>query len=239
MMARLQGAKRTAAERPKLELLLTGVPGLDEVLGGVLPALSLNVIAGGPGSGKTTLAMQMLFANATAARPGLFITLLGETSLKMLRYQQLFSFFEPGRVGSDVHFLNLSQETLEGNLDGVLSRIIAEVDRLHPRVVVIDSFRSLIRAERMDAPPGELDNFVQRLALHLTTWEVTSFLIAEYSEHELRNPIFTVADGIIWLSQEVSRNSVVRRLRVVKSRGTAPMPGLHTMKMTAAGVQVF
>jgi circadian clock protein KaiC len=212
---------------------------LNEVLGGGLPELSFNLIAGGPGAGKTTVAMQLLFANATAARPGLFITLLGETSLKMLRYQQLFAFFEPSRIGKEVHFLNLSNETLEGNLDAVLARIVKEVDRLHPRVVVIDSFRSLIREERMEALPGELDHFVQRLALHLTTWEVTSFLIAEYSEHELRNPIFTVADGILWLSQEVNRNSVVRRLRVVKSRGTAPMPGLHTMKMTSAGVQIF
>jgi circadian clock protein KaiC len=51
--------------------------------------------------------------------------------------------------------------------------------------------------------------------------------------------VFTVADGIIWLSQEVNRNSVVRRLQIVKARGMATMPGLHTMRMTGAGVQVF
>jgi circadian clock protein KaiC len=239
VLAKKQSRKHAPPERPSLALLDTGVPGLNDVLGGGLPALSFNLIAGSPGSGKTTLAMQLLFANATAARPGLFITLLGETSLKMLRYQQQFTFFDVGRVGSEVHFLNLSEETLGGDLDGVLARIIEEVDRLHPLVVVIDSFRSLIREQGVEAPTSRLDDFVQRLALHLTTWEVTSFLIGEYSEHELKNPIFTVTDGIIWLSQEVNRNSVVRRLRVVKSRGTAPMPGLHTMRMTAAGVQVF
>ena len=43
--------------------------------------------------------MQILFANATAERPALYFTLLGEPSLKMLRYQQQFEFFdrEPGR----------------------------------------------------------------------------------------------------------------------------------------------
>src|ERR1700674_298952 len=86
--------KQATSDRPTLELLDTGVLGLNDVLGGGVPALSFNLISGGPGSGKTTLAMQLLFANATAARPGLFITLLGETSLKMLRYQQLFSFFD-------------------------------------------------------------------------------------------------------------------------------------------------
>jgi len=237
-MAR-KNRKPATSGRSALALLDTGVPGLNDVLGGGVPALSFNLIAGSPGSGKTTLAMQLLFANATAARPGLYITLLGETSLKMLRYQQLFDFFDLDRVGSDVHFLNLSEEALSGDLDGVLTRIIQEVDRLHPGVVVVDSFRSLIRAQGVNAPPNQLEQFVQRLALYLTTWEITSFLIGEYQQDELRNPIFTVADGILWLSQEVHRNSVVRRLQVVKVRGMASMPGLHTFRMTDAGVQVF
>jgi circadian clock protein KaiC len=222
-----------------LDLLDTGVPGLNDVLGGGIPALSFNLIAGGPGSGKTTLAMQLLFANGTAARPGLYITLLGETSLKMLRYQQLFDFFDLDRMGTEVQFLNLSEEALSGDLDGVLARIIQEVDRLHPGVVVVDSFRSLVGAQGVNAPPNQLEQFVQRLALHLTTWEITSFLIGEYQQDELKNPVFTVADGILWLSQEVHRNSVVRRLQVVKVRGLASMPGLHTFRMTDAGVQVF
>jgi circadian clock protein KaiC len=183
--------------------------------------------------------MQLLFANATAERPALYFTLLGETGLKMLRYQQQFDFFDPSRVGRDVHFLNLSEEALTGDLDGVLTRITDEIDRLHPAIVVVDSFRSLMRAQGEHAPDRELEHFVQRLALQLTTWEITSFLIGEYTEQELRDPVFTVADGILWLSQEVNRNSVVRRLRVVKARGMDSMPGLHTMRMTRAGVQVF
>src|SRR4029077_2112372 len=121
-MARKQARKQTTPGPSSLKLLDTGVPGLNEVLGGGVPALSFNLIAGGPGSGKTTLAMQLLFANATPKRPGLFITLLGETSLKMLRYQRLFGFFDEQRVGSDVQFLNLTDEALAGDLDGVLTR---------------------------------------------------------------------------------------------------------------------
>jgi circadian clock protein KaiC len=238
-MAKKQSRKQATPKRPSLDLLDTGVPGLNEVLGGGVPALSFNLIVGGPGAGKTTLAMQLLFANSSAARPGLCITLLGETALKMLRYQRLFDFFDAGRVGSEVHFLNLSEEALRGDLDGVLARIIEEVDRLHPVVIVVDSFRSLIRAQGVAVPTSQLEHFVQRLALHLTTWEVTSFLIGEYPEEEFRDPVFTVADGILWLSQEAHRNSVVRRLQVVKVRGMAPMPGLHTVRMTLAGVQVF
>lgn len=237
-------AKKIALKQAKpggaaLELLDSGVPGLNDVLGGGVPELSFNLISGGPGSGKTTLAMQVMFANATAARPGLYITLLGETSLKMLRYQQLFGFFEPDRVGSDVQFLNLSAEALSGDLEGVLKRITDEVDRLQPSIVVVDSFRSLIRAQGADIPTSQLEHFVQRLALHLTTWDITSFLIGEYPHSETRDPVFTVADGVMSLSQEVNRSSVVRRLQVVKARGMAQMPGVHTFRMTDAGVQVF
>ena len=238
-LAKKQSRKQATPVCPVLDLLDTGVPGLNDVLGGGLPALSFNLVAGSPGSGKTTLTMQLLFANATAERPGLYFTLLGETGLKMMRYQQQFGFFDQKRVGSEVHFLNLSEEALAGDLDGVLTRIIQEVERLHPAVVVVDSFRSLMRAQGEHIADRELEHFVQRLALHLTTWEITSFLIGEYSENELRDPVFTVADGIIWLSQEVNRNSVVRRLQVVKARGMASMPGLHTMRMSRAGVQVF
>jgi circadian clock protein KaiC len=232
--------KKAAPKKVSLDALATGVPGLDEVLGGGLPQLSFNLIAGDPGSGKTTLAMQMMFANATVARPGLYLTLLGEPSLKMLRYQQQFDFFDASRIGSEVHFLNLSEQVLAGDLKAVLARIVEEVGRLHPGIVVIDSFRSLPRmgpAARASDP--ELESFVQRLALHLTSWEITSFLIGEYTEDEFRNPVFTVADGIFWLTQATHRNSVVRKLQVLKMRGRAGMPGLHTIRITDKGIQAF
>ena len=69
--------------------LATGVPGLDDVLGGGLPEFSFNLIAGSPGCGKTTLAHQIMFALATRERPAIYFTVLGEPPLKMLRYQQI------------------------------------------------------------------------------------------------------------------------------------------------------
>ncbi len=238
-MSKNAGSKRGAPNRRTLDLLDTGVPGLNEILGGGLPSDSFTLLAGGPGSGKTTMAMQLLFANASPDRPGMFVTLLGETSLKMLRYQRLFGFFDVDRVGTDVHFLNLAEEALSGDLDNVLTRLIEEVDRLHPRMVVVDSFRALTRVRRADSPVGQFESFMQRLVLHLTTWETTSILIGEYVDQELENPVFTVADGIFWLSQEVNRNSVVRRVQILKARGVASMPGLHTMRISEAGVQLF
>lgn len=238
-MAKAKTRTPPAPRRAILPLLDTGVPGLNEVLGGGVPELSFNIIAGDPGAGKTTLALQILFATASPKRPGLFISLLGETPLKMLRYQQLFGFFEPQRLGSDIHLLDLSEDALEGDLERVLLRIVTEVNRLRPLVVVVDSFRSLMHSPEMSALAADVEKFIQRLAQYLTTWEVTAFLIGEYRSPEVRDPVFTVADGILWLSQEMNRNSVVRRLQVIKERGMSTMPGLHTMRITTAGVQIF
>ena len=77
-------------DKVTINCLATGVPGLDEILGGGLPEFSFNLIAGPPGCGKTTLSHQMMFALATPERPAIYFTVLGEPPLKMLRYQQQF-----------------------------------------------------------------------------------------------------------------------------------------------------
>jgi circadian clock protein KaiC len=73
----------TAASGSKLP---SGVPGLDLVLGGGIPEYSFNLIAGEPGTGKTTLAQQIVFENARTECHALYFTVLGEPTVKMLRY---------------------------------------------------------------------------------------------------------------------------------------------------------
>src|SRR5580700_9421963 len=88
--------------------LPTGAGGLDDILGGGIPQFSFNIIAGAPGCGKTTLAHQIVFANATPKKPALYFTVLGEPVLKMLRYQQQFSFFDESKLGQAIRFINLA-----------------------------------------------------------------------------------------------------------------------------------
>jgi circadian clock protein KaiC len=219
----------------------TGVAGLDAVLGGGLCEYSFNLIAGAPGAGKTTLVQQILFANATAQRSALYFTVLGEPTVKMLRYQQQFDFFDASKVPSAIRFVNLGKEAISEDLDAVLARVVAEVTERSPAFVVVDSFRTLGAHLRLEDGESvlEMAEFVQRLALQLTSWEVTSFLLGEYTPEERRHPVFTVADSIVWLSEDVDRNSAVRKLRAVKVRGRSPMSGLHTFRITDKGVEVF
>lgn len=228
-----------AEARELIRNLPTGVSGLDTILGGGLPEYSLNVIAGGPGVGKTTLAQQICFAAAAPERPALYFTVMGEPAIKLLRYQSQFSFFDTRRVGTDVRFVNLSEAAVKRDLDALFVRIQREIETAGPGIVVIDSFRTVLGPLSPNSTDMSIDMFVQKLALQLTSWEVTSFLIGEYAEVEQRYPVFTVADGVFWLSQQTDRNSVVRKLQVMKVRGRAQMPGLHTFRITPDGLQVF
>src|SRR4029077_12225433 len=123
--------------------LPTGVRGLDEIMGGGIPEFSLNMIAGMPGCGKTTMAHQFAFANATPKKPALYFTVLGEPALKMLRYQQQYSFFDAEKWNKSVRFINLSRVAAQKTLRVVLDEITAEVEAARPSLVVVDSFRTI------------------------------------------------------------------------------------------------
>ena len=220
--------------------LATGVPGLDAVLGGGLPEFSFNLIAGSPGSGKTTLAHQMMFALATPERPALYFTVLGEPPLKMFRYQQQFDFFDAEKVNQSVHFINLAEDAATGDLSRVLARVIAEVEAHSPSLVFVDSFRSVILAGQSGGNAFiSLQHFVQQLGMLMTSWQATTFLLGEYFSEDDPSPVFTLADGLIWLRQSVQSNSMVRKMEVMKMRGQPSLPGLHTFRIDERGIQVF
>jgi circadian clock protein KaiC len=228
------------SKKVAIRRLATGVPGLDAILGGGLPEFSFNLIAGPPGCGKTTLAHQIMFGLATPQRRAIYFTVLGEPPLKMLRYQQQFDFFDNDAMDHSIRFINLSEDTLAGNLDQVLKRIVAEVTDFNPSLVFVDSFRSVVLAsEHSDTSEGSLQHFVQRLGMAMTSWQATTFLIGEYFSEIDSNPIFTVSDGLIWLRQSVQRNSMVRKIEIMKMRGQPTAPGLHTFRISNAGVEIF
>ncbi len=220
--------------------LPSGVAGLDEVLGGGIPEFSFNLIVGGPGCGKTTLGHQIMFANATPERPAIYFSIIGEPPIKMLRYQQQYDFFDFDKLNRSIRFINLSEDAASGNLDKVLSRIVAEVETHEPGMVFVDSFRSVVLAGQDSGTSfGAVQQFIQNLGVLMTSWQATTFLIGEYFSENDPNPIFTVVDGLIWMRQSMKGDSVVRKIEITKMRGQPSLLGLHTFRMSSAGIRVF
>lgn len=228
----------TPAQRLRIPLLPTGIPGLDTVLGGGLPELSFNVIIGGAGTGKSVLAHQILHAVATSERPAIFFSIYGEPIVKVLRYKQQFDFFDPTRVGRDVFYFDLSDTFREGGADQVIEAITRETQARAPAMVVIDSFGAI--AELEPAGAGGPRSFAHDLAARLASWDTTSLLIEDEPGDKLpASPELTIADGVLWLEQQTRQNAVTRKLQVVKMRGLSPLPGRHTFRIDQAGVHVY
>lgn len=225
----------------KINRLVTGIAGLDDLLGGGIPEFSFNLLAGTPGSGKTTLAHQIMFSLASRQRRSLFFTVLGEPPLKILRYQQQFTFFDAQQVNQSIKFVNLAADIAAGDLDRVLARITEEVRLFSPGLVFIDSFRSMVQAAQDPHASGvDLQYFVQQLGVQMTSWLATTFLIGEYQNPETESgAVFTVADGIIWMSQLIHRDALVRKIQVIKMRGQAQSLGAHTFRITEDGITIF
>jgi circadian clock protein KaiC len=223
-----------------IKRLKTQIPGLDNLLGGGIPEFSFNLIAGPPGSGKTSLAHQIMFALANPDCRAIFFTVLGEPPLKMLRYQQQYDFYDIAKVDSSIHYINLSEDLIKGHFSQLLSRISTEIEAFQPKLVFVDSFRSVQEVMPTEQSELTLQQFVQQLGIFLTSWQATTFLIGEYVQpaSEL-SPIFTIADGILWLTQNLYHNSMVRKIQVVKMRGQAPSPGLHSFRISEQGIHVF
>jgi circadian clock protein KaiC len=218
--------------------LPTGSAGLDLVLGGGLPTGSLVIVAGPPGSGKTILAQQICFANATSERRALYYTTWSEPHDKLIRHLEPFSFFELEALGERVEFLHLAElmASNAGGLDAVSEEILRHSFETRPAVIVIDSSKALHDV----VEPEVLRRAVYDLASRVAHSDAVLILVGEYSAEETRSqPEFAVADGILQLENE-GHGPVDRRwLRVLKLRGGETLSGQHSFHLTPSGCEVF
>lgn len=210
---------------------------LDAVLGGGLPANALNMIIGLPGSGKTILAEQFLFHNASPQRPGVYLSTVSEPLEKILRYGQSLDFFDAEAIGTSVFFDDLGQTLNDGDLDDVLAHLRALITERRPGVIAIDSFKAL---SAYAATPRAFRHFLHELAGLLTALATTAFWVGEYGRDEIATaPEFAVADGIISLTTRREAERAIRHLEILKLRGTGFMSGEHAYRIAHDGLHVF
>ncbi|TDE09487.1 ATPase domain-containing protein [Jiangella asiatica] len=217
--------------------LLSGSERLDAVLGGGLPLNGITLLIGRPGSGKTILAQQYLFHNATVDRPGLYLSTVSEPLEKILRYSQSLDYFDTSALGARVIYEDIGQHMHDAGLTGALERITELLKRLQPGFMVIDSFKAL-QAFATDA--GAFRRFLHELAGRLSAMPVSSFWVGEYQGVETSEaPEFAVSDAIVSLSTEREAERETRVLQVLKIRGSGFSSGKHSYRLSRGGLELF
>jgi circadian clock protein KaiC len=218
---------------------VTGVRGLDLILGGGLEPGAVVVVAGAPGTGKTILAQQICFAVGTAGHKGVYYSTLSEPDTKLVRHLEQFSFFDRGSLGSRVEHIHLGDFLRPARADGLgplVSEIVRKTLDEEPAVVVVDSAKML----RDFADERELRGALYDLTGRFADTGTVLLLVGEYTAEELGSGVeFSLADGIIQLEYEAREPVDRRTLRIVKMRGGSSVPGRHTFQIDSDGVQVF
>ena len=220
--------------------LLTGIKNLDVVLGGGLPVGSLTVIAGSPGTGKTILAQQICFRNATAERKAVYYSTISEPPEKFINHLEVFDFFDRSALVDKVEFINLGeilQDDEKGGLAAIMDEIVRKCVDEHPAVVVVDGAKAL---REFSAGDRSLRTTIYQLASRISHTDTTLLFLGEYGSDEIASaPVFSLADGILELAYESHQPMDRRWLRVRKLRSSKHLSGQHPIYISEAGISLF
>lgn len=218
-----------------LPRLSTGVPGLDQVLGGGFVEGASYIVQGQPGAGKTILGNQIAFATAASGRKVLYITLLAETHDRLFQALSTLDYFDTDRLGNGISYVSVFQTLNREGLHAVVDLLRRETKRQGATLLVFDG---LLNAR--DRAPTDIDvkTFVAEVQSQAAFVGCTVLFLT--SAHlEDNSPEHTMVDGVCELHDEMVGVRTIRRMRVCKSRGSAALGGYHQYDITHEGVTVF
>lgn len=221
------------AQRP----YTAGTAAIDLVLGGGIEPGAVVIFAGLPGTGKTVLAQQVVFANASPRRRALYLATYSEPLAKVVHYLQKFAFYDEEKMHSSIVYRDLGNKLRQGGIGSFTAVLEGYLQDGDFGLVVIDSLKAL---HDLNAPAEVFRLAVFDAAARFAAMGVTSLWLGEYEPGATKEyPEFAVADGIIELRDTPRGLRTERNLRVLKMRGASPLPGEHTVSISAAGLEVF
>jgi len=218
--------------------LPTGIEEFDRVLFGGFSPGSCVVVAGAPGTGKTILAQQICFANATPEHHAIYYTTLSEPHSKLTSHLENFSFFDTSAIGETVefhHLAALAEPSGDIPMTAVSTEVVRNAFETRPSVIVIDSSKALHESEGPNFRRSVYD-----LASRVAHTEAVLVLVGEYDEDDMRTAAeFAVADAIIFLTNASAGLADRRWLRVGKLRGSNYLAGRHSFLIGSTGIELF
>ena len=212
----------------------TGVPGLDRILNGGFLAGGAYLVAGPPGTGKTTLGSQMAFAHAASGGVAIVATLLAETHDRMLAHLRGYRFFDDAVLGERVLVVSLMPALEEGGLDGLLTEARRLVRERRATLLVVDGTAAV---EDLAPSPLAYARFAQQLQAQSTLFGCTTILLANRRSDEIEAAATNV-DGAVLLARERVDGRALRWAEVTKLRGSAHLTGGHDLTITGDGIAI-
>lgn len=214
----------------------TGSEGLDQVLLGGLPPNTISVLMGAPGSGKTILAEQIAFHNATPEAPVLYLTTLAEPLEKFIVHGESYSFFDQAKIGHSVYYEDLGLMLRSDGIEKLTENVTDLLVRYKPRLLFIDSFKAL---NELLVTDEQRRTVIYDLATVLSAYDCTSVLVGEYAQEMITVlPEFAIADVVINMMRYTTNVREQRFLRVEKLRGSDSLPGMHAFSISADGIEI-
>jgi circadian clock protein KaiC len=239
-----RGMPGTARPMP-LKLAPMGIAGLDDILGGGLAHNHLYLIEGDPGTGKTTIAMQFLMEGARRGQKGLYVT-LSESKEELLEIADSHGWLLDGvdlfeHVADETQLQPEAQYTVftpsEIELADTTHAVLAEVQRLQPSLVVLDSLSELRLLARDSL---RYRRQILGLKKYFSSHKCTVLLLDDRTADGQDMQLQSIAHGVIMLENAEREYGInKRRLQVKKLRGAQFREGFHDFSINRGGVQVY
>lgn len=226
------------------EIATTGIPGFDDVLTGGFTRSRVYLIQGDPGVGKTTLGLQFLLDGAAQGEAGLYLT-LSETKSELyavagshgwdLDTINIFEFAAADELHSQVESTIFHPSEME--LGEAMERLLAQVEKVKPRRVVIDSLSEI----RMLAQnPLRYRRQILGMKHYFSSRDCTVLLLDDRNLENGDTQLLTLAHGVVMLEQlSPLYGAERRRMRVSKFRGVKFRGGYHDFAIRTGGIVVF
>ncbi len=220
-----------------MDVLETGIPGLDQVLGGGIPKGYMVLVGGSPGVGKTVLSSQVAFHQARQGRRVLMLSALAESATKLTVHLSRFRFFDPELVGNPVRIVELQSLLTTEGLETTLGTIRSMLLESKVELLILDSLRGL---HALAADGDAVQRFVHGLGVSMFAVGCTTVLLDDRNtpgaDVSAEHPL---ADVVVALEVAMKGRRELRRLRPVKVRGARPLTGKHTYAISDEGVHVY
>lgn len=224
--------------------MCTGVPGLDVLLGGGLPAGHVYLLRGEPGTGKTTLSMHFLSDGCERDEPCLYLS-LSQSRADLLKAAASLQLNISGAEVEDTGALfSLDRRapqsvfrTSDFDIEQIVSHLNEVIGRLKPRRVILDS---LVDLQLMCADRLAYRRLFRELKDMFARQDCTALIVDSNPDFGGDSHVLALVHGVMTLHRELPGYGIAqRRLEINKMRGLDHAEGLHDFSIGTAGMRVF